>query len=184
MKKTSDAAKTKILKKALETGEWDIAPSAPFPRGRADLAAYFSEWADDAMLAKMEKEDLPAMRIRDRVALGVRARLEILSPHRDAVRENLRYLAPPPRHARLPGMVWRTADAIWRAAGDTATDYNHYTKRILLSGVLVSTMLFWLNDESGDFEKTQRFLDRRIENILKIGGLASRLRNRKSGTRR
>ncbi len=88
---------------------------------------------------------------------------------REAVRAALTFLALPPRNIHLPKCVWATADKIWRAAGDTATDYNHYTKRILLSGVLSATTLYWLNDDSAKKEKTWAFLDRRIDNVLKIG---------------
>ena len=74
-----------------------------------------------------------------------------------------------PRHLALPKMVWRTADAIWREAGDTATDHNHYTKRLLLSGVITSTTLYWLNDDSPGQEKTWEFLDARIDGAMKLG---------------
>lgn len=149
-----------------------------FPRGISDLVAYFSIWATDETIKKLKKADLEKMRVRDRIALGVRTRLEILTPHKQAVSSALSFMALPPHSFSLPKLVWHAADKIWWAAGDTATDYNHYTKRLLLSGVLSSTMLYWLNDTSKGHEQTWAFLDRRIDNVLKIGMKISRFKKR------
>jgi ubiquinone biosynthesis protein COQ9 len=147
-----------------------------FPNGAASLSRCFSDWADEAALRKLKLH--ADMRIRDKIAAGVRARLEILAPHKPAVAASLSYMSLPPRNIALPKMVWRTADALWRAAGDTATDYNHYTKRLLLSGVLVSTTLYWLNDSSDGHDKTWQFLERRIEEVLKVGQRLSSLKKK------
>jgi len=140
-----------------------------FPDGTLGLVLHFSDWANRQMLEKMPAKKIDAMRVRDKIALGVRSRLEVLAPHKQALSAALAYLAPPPRNLYLPRLVWRTADEIWRRAGDTSTDYNHYTKRILLSGVITSTTLYWLNDSSDGNEKTWEFLARRIDDVLKVG---------------
>jgi ubiquinone biosynthesis protein COQ9 len=180
MQKTIEAAKTKVLLAALKNvpfDGWAHDPDDLFPRGGLDLALYFSDWADAEMLKRMAaRKDFGRLRVRDKIAAGVKARLEALEPHREAVAKSLAFMSAPQRGVRLPKMVWATADAIWRAAGDTATDYNHYTKRILLSGVLTSTTLYWLNDASPGHGKTWAFLERRIDNVLKLGALAGRLR--------
>ncbi len=72
-------------------------------------------------------------------------------------------------------MVWYSADKIWEWAGDTATDYNRYTKRGLLSGVITATMLVWVHDKSEGYQKTSDFLDRRIDNVLVVGKLAGKI---------
>lgn len=140
-----------------------------FPGGALDLVLHFSDWANRQMLEKMPAKKIADMRVRDKIGLGVRARLEALAPHKQALSAALAYLAPPPRNLYLPRLVWRTADELWKRAGDTSTDYNHYTKRILLSGVITSTTLYWLNDSSKGNEKTWEFLARRIDNVLKVG---------------
>ena len=63
---------------------------------------------------------------------------------------------------------WRTADVMWRIAGDTSTDYNHYTKRLMLGGVYSSTLLVWLDDQTPGFSETASFLDRRIDDVMRI----------------
>ncbi len=116
------------------------------------------------------------MRVRERVALGVRRRLEALAPYREAVRRVLSFMALPQNAGLALRGTWRTVDAIWYAAGDTATDFNHYTKRGLLASVHASSVLYWLGDDSEGFADTWAYLDRRIEGILAVPRLQSRLK--------
>jgi len=141
-----------------------------FPAGPGEALALFGDWADREMLARLDTVDLGALKVRDRVAAGVRLRLEVLAPYKEAVRRGLSFLALPPNAGRGLMSLHRTVDAIWTMAGDRSTDYNYYTKRLLLAGVLTSTTLFWLNDRSEGHEATWAFLDRRIDEVLKIGG--------------
>lgn len=140
-----------------------------FPDGPRDLVESFSLWADEEMLKQLASLNLQEMRVRDRIAAGVRLRLECLEPHREAVRRSLSFLGLPQNAPLATRLLWRTADRLWYAAGDTATDYNYYSKRLLLSGVISTTTLYWLEDRSEDFTDTQAFLDRRIDDVLKVG---------------
>lgn len=143
-----------------------------FPDGTRGMALYFSEWADEEMRKKLARENMKDLRVRDRVMRGVDIRLRILTPWKAAVSSALSYLGKPPGGFLLPAHVWRTADIIWQAAGDTSTDYNRYTKRFLLSGVIVATILYWLGDDSDNHADTSAFLARRIDNVLKVGKAA------------
>jgi ubiquinone biosynthesis protein COQ9 len=93
-------------------------------------------------------------------------RLEIMAPAREAVRKALSILAMPHNAPIAMTIGWRSADLMWRLAGDTATDFNHYTKRITLGAVYGSTLLAWLDDESDGLSETAAFLDRRIDNVM------------------
>ncbi len=141
-----------------------------FPGGPAEAVEAFSHWADGRMLAALEKRDLGSMKVRDKVTAGVRLRLEALAPHKEAARRACAFCALPHHAALGLACLHRTVDAIWIMAGDRATDYNYYSKRMLLAGVLTSTTLFWLNDKSADQAATWAFLERRIGEVLKIGG--------------
>jgi len=143
---------------------------AAFPGGTAELIEAFSAWADGQMLAALERRDFAAMRVRERIAAAVRLRLETVEPYREAVRRGGSFFALPNHAALGLTCLYRTVDAIWYAAGDTATDYNFYTKRALLAGVYSSTLLVWLNDKSEGQAETWAFLERRISEVLKLGG--------------
>lgn len=153
---------------------------AVFPDGLSDIVAHFSDYADRHMLQKLEKEKNTSHRIRDKIEHAVKSRFELLAPHRDALRLAMAYWSVPPRHLRAGQIVWRTADRIWDWAGDHATDYNRYTKRGLLSGILTATALVWLKDDSKHNQKTWDFLANRIENAMTLGQIMSGLKAKKS----
>ncbi|MFC3711951.1 COQ9 family protein [Sphingoaurantiacus capsulatus] len=137
-----------------------------FPGGAADMVTAYIEFADARMAAALDAQNLPAMKIRDRITTAVRTRLEQATGEREAVRRAMNIFGQPQNVALSARALWSTADAMWRAAGDTATDYNHYTKRLTLGGVYASTLLIWLDDESGGLADTWAFLDRRIGNVM------------------
>jgi len=150
--------------------------AAVFPGGLPDILDSFSGWADGQMMQALDKTDPQALRVRDRVRAGVMARFEALAPYKEAERLAVAYWAAPLRSVRGSKILWRTADRIWNWAGDTATDYNRYTKRGLLSGVLASSTLVFLDDESEDMEITRAFLDRRIENVMQLGRFLGKIK--------
>ena len=140
----------------------DIAAMA-LPDAAAMVDAYIAH-ADTLMVAAMG--DVSGLKVRDRIRLALRSRLEAASADREAVRRALAVLAQP-QHAGLAARsLWRTADTMWRAAGDTATDFNHYSKRAILGAVYSASLLYWLDDDSDDHEATWAFIDRRIDGIM------------------
>lgn len=145
-----------------------------FPGGLSDAAAHASEYFDGLMLARLQTQDLSTMKIRERIAAGVRARIEVMEPYREAVRRLLGYIALPTNKTLSWRLAWRTCSRIWYAAGDDATDFNHYTKRGLLFPVYTTTTLYWLSDESPGRTETWGYLERRIADVLKIPGYQAR----------
>ena len=106
------------------------------------------------------------MKVRDRIRMALRSRLESADP--EAVRRALTVLAQPQNAALSMRTLWRTADAMWRAAGDTATDFNHYSKRAILGGVYSACLLYWLDDNSEGHAATWAFIDRRIDGVMRF----------------
>lgn len=153
---------------AARIGIDDTEVRVAFPRGIADAITYFSHKADDEAEARIGKADLKSMKVRERVAFAVRTRIEVIAAHREAARRGAALFALPQHAIDGASCVYRTCDMIWRAIGDTSTDFNFYTKRGLLSGVFTSTMLYWFADTSEDSAETWKFLDRRIADVMQI----------------
>lgn len=149
-----------------------------YPRGVRDVVTAFSAWANAQMLERIAQDRFfTGRRVRDKVAFAVQARLEVLTPYREAVRQLVLWGALPHHAPDVIRHVYDVCDAIWRQAGDTSTDFNFYTKRGLLAFVLKTTTLFWIADTSAGQEKTWHFLDRRIAEILNVGKMVGGLRN-------
>jgi ubiquinone biosynthesis protein COQ9 len=147
-----------------------------FPGGVGDAIAHWSDWADRKGVKAMRAGDIAHMRTHERVAMGVWARLEAMGRWRDAARKATAWLATPRRAPMASRLAYNSCDAIWRAAGDTSTDFNFYTKRGLLAGVVLSTTLYWLRDTSEGNQATSAFLDRRIQDVLAVGGRIGKAR--------
>ncbi|MBL4692229.1 MAG: COQ9 family protein [Magnetovibrio sp.] len=146
-----------------------------FPGGAVDAIAHFATISDRVMITAMEKANLDDMRVRDRIIFGVRARLEFLAPHKEAVRRGLGLLMLPTHALKMAHITHTTVDNIWYFAGDRAADFNYYTKRTLLGGVYAATVLYWLDDSSENHQDTWVFLDKRIDDVLKIYPLKAKL---------
>lgn len=158
-----------------------------FPGGAVDMIDAWFAGVDAAMLLAVPAERLATMRIRERIAALVEARLDAISADREALRRARALLALPQNLARAARLGWRAADLMWRAAGDTATDYNHYTKRAILAGVYAATATVLLDDESDGQAETRAFLARRIDGIMRFerakAGFLSRAGSRPSLSR-
>ena len=133
--------------------------------------AMIDGWIDgiDRELAhRLPPEKLNAMKIRERITTLLATRLEIMAPDRESLRRAMGVMAMPQNLARAAKIGWRTADRNWRLAGDTASDFNHYTKRMTLSAVYGSLLVVFVNDDSEDFANSRAFLDRRIYNVMQF----------------
>ncbi|MDP1961272.1 MAG: COQ9 family protein [Reyranella sp.] len=148
-----------------------------FPGGPIQILTHLSGRADLRTVEDMEKEGVSGMKIRDRIKSAVRIRLERHAGEREAVRRALAVLSLPFNAGLALKLLYKTVDAMWYAAGDTSTDFNFYTKRATLAGVYSSTLLYWLNDRSPGAEATWSFLDRRIDDVMKIEKLKSQVRS-------
>ena len=167
---------TALLAGARDAGLDPARAQLAFPGGEIEAVKHFSQWLDRRMLDALAKRDLKAMKISARIAAAVMARLDLALPYREAVRRSLAVLALPLNAPVGLGCLYRTVDAMWQAAGDVSTDYNFYTKRGLLAGVLSATTLYWMNDGSEGQADTRAFLDRRISEVMQVPQVIGRIR--------
>ncbi|HCQ58341.1 MAG TPA: COQ9 family protein [Sulfitobacter sp.] len=144
------------------------------PRGAVDLAVAYHRRGDAKMLEGLAQADLSELRFRDRIAKGVRLRLE--AGDREAIRRGSTLFALPHHAPEGAGLIWETSDKIWTALGDTSDDVNWYSKRATLSGVYSATLLYWLGDASEGHQATWSFLDRRIDDVMQIEKLKAQVR--------
>lgn len=147
-----------------------------FPGGAADMIDAWYASVDAAMAAAFPPDRIAELKIRARIRELVLFRLGHMAPHREAARRALAVMAMPWNALRATRLGWRTADAMWRLAGDTATDFNFYTKRATLAGVYLSTLLVWVGDRSEGGADVVAFLDRRIDGVMKIEAAKARWR--------
>jgi len=147
-----------------------------FPGGAVDVIAYWNACLDTEAAAVVAAAT--GLKVREKITLGVRTRLSLAASHKEAVRRGLGLLALP-GHARLAArLLANSMSALWYAAGDRATDFNYYTKRGLLAGVYLATLLHWLDDASDDHAATWAFLDKRIADAMRLPSVLTPARDR------
>ena len=143
------------------------------PNGVADLIDHLFVGATGTMRATLHAQDLTGMRTHHRVGAGVWAWLQALEPHKPAVRKAAGRGLLPWGASAATKQVWAIADAVWDAAGDTATDYNRQTKRLLLGAVIPAIVLYWLDHDEP--RAVQDFIAKRLQNAMKLGQTGSKI---------
>jgi ubiquinone biosynthesis protein COQ9 len=143
----------------------DIARLA-YPGGAMDMIEAWIDSIDAAMIVALKAEDLAKQPIRERIRMLVQFRLDAIAGQEEALKRATAIMAMPQNVAKALKIGWRSADLMWRLAGDTATDYNHYTKRTILGGIYTATLAVFADDQSEDKAETKAFLDRRIEGVM------------------
>lgn len=128
------------------------------------------------MAGRLAESNLESLRIRDRVALAVQTRLDVVGEKEIARRGSTLFAQPQNAHIGA-GLIWGTSDAIWTALGDSSGDVNWYTKRATLAGVYGACVLYWLVDDSPDGSATRAFLDRRIDDVMQIEKVKAQVRD-------
>jgi ubiquinone biosynthesis protein COQ9 len=152
----------------------DVAAYA-FADGPMAMVTAFAAHVDASMAAALPVDVLAAMKVRERIRSLVRFRLNAFAGRDEALRRALAIMANPRHVAEAARLGWASADAMWRLAGDTSVDYNHYTKRATLAAVYAATLAVLVDDESEGKADTLAFLDRRIEGIMRFEKAKSRL---------
>ena len=152
-----------------------------FPGGAMDMIGAWIDSTDARMLAHFADGHLSTLKVRDRIRTLLQFRLDALAGMEEALRRALAIQAMPQNLARTLKTGWHSADLMWRLAGDTATDYNHYTKRALLCGIYTATLAVFVDNESEDNAETRAFLDRRIENVMQFEKAKAQLLGNRQG---
>ena len=164
-----------LLQGAADIGVAPLEARRLFPKGGDGLLFHLDVWADRKLVDAVDQSEIDALRIRERIAKLVWTRLDILAPHREALRRAVAARLLPTNIAGAGTALWRSMDLIWAIAGDKATDASYYTKRSLLLAVWTTTFFFWLEDQSVGFRDSQAFLNRRIDNVMQFGKVRAQI---------
>jgi len=149
-----------------------------FPGGILEALNYFTSRADGQMSEALTRDyNLASMKVRERIATAVMVRLRQQLPQREAILRGRAFYALPWNAPSGIRALYRTMDEIWHLADDTATDWNHYSKRLILSQVYLTTFDVWLEDATPDLTETEEFLRRRIDNVMQFEKFKAKAKN-------
>lgn len=152
-------------------------PAKPLNGRAMDMIEAWITSVDQAMEEQWPAERLATLKIRERIRELVTFRLKAVEDLDEALRRALSIMAMPQNAPHSLQLGWRSADIMWRLAGDTATDYNHYTKRTILAGIYSATLAFFVNDDSEGKQRSYEFLERRIDGVMRFEKFKAKLTN-------
>jgi len=153
-----------------------------YPGGAMDMICGWIAHTDAAMMQALPAEELVRLKVRERIRVLVQFRLDAALGHEESLRRALAIMAMPQNAPRAMKTAWHSADVMWRLAGDTATDYNHYTKRAILAGIYSATLAVFVDDQSEGKAQTLAFLDRRIDGVMRFEKAKAQLLGRDRDT--
>ena len=181
----SDKNKEKILKKfleisAIENCSEEILQKAIieswfdpklkdifFENGLIDLFYFAFDLLNQEMLKEIAKIDLSNLGISGKIREFMKVRLELISKNYQSFRQIIFYLKHNPKSLAFSlKKSYQFADLAWYEIGDKSTDYNFYSKRILLSKIHLKTFSFFAKEKSAD--QALSYFDNQIKNILKF----------------
>lgn len=168
---SSDAVATAAAEAGIDP---DVAAYA-FRGGAMDMIAAWIAHVDARMEEAMYSEVLAVMPVRERIRALVLFRLEAIAGMEEALRRALAIMAMARNAGRALKLGWHSADTMWRLAGDSAADFNHYSKRAILAAIYAATLAVFVDDKSEDKADTRAFLDRRIEGVMRFEKAKSQL---------
>lgn len=140
--------------------------SSLFPRGGIDMAIFFHQMGDENFSNQFFRFKDDDLRISEKIENAIFTRLNTVVSDREVIKRSVGIFATPLYISDGTRMIWETSDKIWNLVGDDSRDFTWYSKRISLSTVFSSCLLYWLEDESTDFVNTRGFIDRRIRDIM------------------
>ncbi len=135
----------------------------------------FNIYLDNKMLSKYKKKSAINLRLPDKVKNLLLFRFNSSLKFRESIRLSIGFMSIPRNSKNSLSMLYRTCDLIWKTSGDNSTNFTFYSKRLVLSGLYISTLFFWVNDNSPDLIETEKFIDRRLNEISNIGRLKKKL---------
>lgn len=146
-----------------------------FPEGIISLTQYFYKKMDESLENSFKNNTYT--KVSEKIYHLIELKLQLYSKQKEAIRKLSQYNLLPQNILSTKKQLWNNCDKIWHLAGDTSTDYNYFTKRIILEGIYSSTLLYWLADDSPNFEDTKVFLKNKLSSIGNFGKIKKMTNN-------
>ena len=135
-----------------------------------NLYLYF----ENLLKNSIEEEDLSALRTHEKIRKIIELHFISIEPHKKALRSILHRGSLLSSPITFTNMLYQTVSHMWYAAGDQSTDYNFYTKRLILSAVYTPTLFYWL--EGNNLEETMKYCDKKLSQVSKVPKLKNQIK--------
>ena len=157
-------------KYGLNTDETDLL----FPQGNIDLIKFALEQLNNDLEVYCRQIDLIRLPIHKRIRKVLLSKISLMNKDKLFYRSIFLNLLIPKKNFSLSSQLYNSVDQLWFIAGDSSTDFNFYTKRLILSGIYSRVMLFFFNNNNQ--EELENILDESLKRVSKIPEIKSKLK--------
>ncbi|MBL6675336.1 MAG: COQ9 family protein [Alphaproteobacteria bacterium] len=145
-----------------------------FPEGNIDLIKFTLEQLNKELEEYCKKIDLIRLPVHKRIKKVLLSKISLMNKNKLFYRSIFLNLLIPKKNFSLSNQLYNSVDQIWFIAGDSSTDFNFYTKRLILSGIYSRVMLFFFNNNNQ--EELENILDESLKRVSKIPEIKSKLK--------
>ena len=138
-----------------------------------DIVEYYLVEHNNLLMLQLNKIDISKLKIRQRIRKAIIT--SILLYPKDITINTAKFLAHPLNSNLALQSLTDMCDQIWIWAGSTDTDFNYYSKRILLGAVYTVSLAYYLKEDNDSHDNLSIFVENRIDNILQLGNMKSKL---------
>lgn len=135
-------------------------------REKEDLVDAWFDRADSQMLKAAETVEFLSLSPRERLHHLIITWLDALAAHRKVTRQMIgAKLEPGHLHIQIPAVmrISRTVQWMREAAQRDATFLRRALEETALTTIYLATFVYWMRDESENFQRTRDFLEQKLQ---------------------
>ena len=145
-----------------------------FPEGNIDFIKFTLEQLNNELEEYCREIDLIRLPVHKRIKKVLLSKISLMNKNKVFYRSIFLNLLIPKKNFSLPSQLYNSVDQIWFIAGDSSTDFNFYTKRLILSVIYSRIMLFFFNNNNQ--EELENILDESLRRVSKIPEIKSKFK--------
>ena len=144
-----------------------------FPDGYNDIIKFALDQLNVELENYCKNLDLIRLPLHKRIRKIILSKVLIMNKEKNFYKKLFLSLLLPKRSFSISKQLYKSIDQIWYIAGDTSTDFNFYTKRLILSGIYSRVILFFFNNNNQI--SLEKILDTDLQRVAKIPQLKSKI---------
>ena len=144
-----------------------------FPDGYKGMLKLSLEYLNFELENICSQYDFIKIPIHKRIKKIITTKINLMNKNKDYYKRTFYFLLIPMNYKLLTVYLYKTVNLIWYIAGDNSTDFNFYTKRMILSGVYSSVILHFISNDN--LLETEKKLDVNLLKVSKIPAIKEKI---------
>ncbi len=162
----------KVLKQLLQNGVEKSDLVTYFQYDYKELLKYSLEELNNSLEKEINKINIINYSLNKRIKKILMLRFNILNNDKEFYKKTFYHLLIPSNNKIMKSSLYKSVDTMWYLAGDNSTDFNFYTKRLILVVIYVNALFVLFNK---NFDEVESNIDRNLKKISKIPKIKDRI---------